>query len=105
MPIDWSPLVTVLHRHRTFLLMTHVRPDGDGMGAQLALADALRTLGKAARVVIASPLPERYRFLDPDRTAIEEFTPESELLLLLPFSQMLLHLLQKYQFSQQTSLS
>ena len=77
MPLDWSPLVTLLNRHRTFLLMTHVRPDGDGMGAQLALADALRALGKRVRVVIASPLPERYRFLDPDRTAIEEFTPET----------------------------
>ena len=77
MPIDWSPLVTLVRRHRTFLLMTHVRPDGDGMGAQLALADALRSLGKAVRVVIASPLPARYRFLDSDRTAIEEFTPEA----------------------------
>ena len=77
MPIDWSPLVTLIHRHRTFLLMTHVRPDGDGMGAQLALADALRALGKSVRVVIASPLPARYRFLDPDGTAIEEFTVET----------------------------
>jgi bifunctional oligoribonuclease and PAP phosphatase NrnA len=74
MPIDWSPLVERIQTCQTFLLMTHVRPDADGMGAQLALAEGLRALGKTVRVVIASPLPSRYKFLDPDGTAIEEFT-------------------------------
>jgi phosphoesterase RecJ-like protein len=78
MPLDWSPLVELIRRHNSFLLMTHVRPDGDGMGAQLALADALETLGKRVRVVVASPLPPRYKFLDPDRTRIEEFTPPGD---------------------------
>jgi bifunctional oligoribonuclease and PAP phosphatase NrnA len=75
MPLDWSPLVDLIRRHQTFLLMTHVRPDADGMGSQLGLADALTRIGKTAHVVIASKLPPRYRFLDPDRTAIENFTP------------------------------
>ena len=78
MPTDWRPLVDLLSTRDRFLLMTHVRPDGDGMGAQLALADALRTLGKQVRVVIASPLPARYKFLDPGRTRIEEFTPPGD---------------------------
>lgn len=73
MPIDWSPLVDLIHRHQTFLLMTHARPDADGLGSQLALADALTTMGKQARVVIPSRLPPRYQFLDPNRTVIEEF--------------------------------
>jgi bifunctional oligoribonuclease and PAP phosphatase NrnA len=75
MPLDWSPLVDLIRRHQTFLLMTHVRPDADGMGSQLGLADALTRIGKKAHVVIASKLPPRYLFLDPDRTAIENFTP------------------------------
>ena len=73
MPLDWSPLVALLRRHDRPLLMTHIRPDADGLGSQLALADALRALGKRPRVAIASPLPPRYRFLDPDRTVIEDF--------------------------------
>jgi phosphoesterase RecJ-like protein len=73
MPLDWSPLVDLVHRHDRFLLMTHIRPDADGLGSQLALAEALRTLGKTARVVIASPLSPRYQFLDPTHTAIERF--------------------------------
>ena len=41
MRLNWSPLVELIRRHRTFLLVTHERPDADGMGSQLALADAL----------------------------------------------------------------
>lgn len=73
MPLDWSPLVDLIRSRQTFLLMTHIRPDADGLGAQLALADALERIGKKARVVIASNLPPRYQFLDPGRTRIERF--------------------------------
>lgn len=73
MPVDWSGLVRTIHAYRSFLLMTHIRPDADGLGSQLALAAGMRSLGKQVRVVIASPLPDRYKFLDPDGTAIEQF--------------------------------
>ncbi len=46
MPLDWSPLVAFIRSHDRFLVMTHVRPDGDALGSELALADALRALGK-----------------------------------------------------------
>lgn len=75
MPLDWSPLVDLLRRHERPLLMTHVRPDADGMGAQLALYDALTALGKRPRVAIASKLMARYEFLDPQRAIIEDFKP------------------------------
>lgn len=71
--MDWSPLTAFLRTHDRPLLMTHIRPDGDGLGAQLALADALKSLGKHPRVMIASLLPPRYTFLDPDRAVIEDF--------------------------------
>ena len=73
MPLDWAPLVDLIRQHQTILLMTHIRPDADGIGSQLALADALRQIGKTPRVVIASRLPPRYAFLDPERRLIEEF--------------------------------
>src|SRR5262249_46849559 len=78
MPLDWAPFVELVRRHRRFLLMTHVRPDGDGLGSELALADGLRHLGKMVRIVIASALPPRYRFLDPDGKRIERFHPPGE---------------------------
>jgi bifunctional oligoribonuclease and PAP phosphatase NrnA len=73
MPIDWAPFVGLVRRHRRFLLTTHIRPDADGLGSQLALAEILRRLGKDVRLVIASTWPPRYDFLDPQRR-IERFT-------------------------------
>src|ERR1700678_513433 len=73
MPLDWSPFVEFVNRSQRFLLMTHVRPDGDALGSELALAAVLRSLGKSVRVAIASDLPPRYRFFDPDGTKIERF--------------------------------
>jgi phosphoesterase RecJ-like protein len=75
MPLDWSPLVEFLRRHDRPLLMTHIRPDADGLGSQLALHDALTALGKEPRVAIASKLLPRYEFLDPARKVIEDFRP------------------------------
>src|SRR5262245_25349411 len=67
MPLNWSPFVDFAHKHSQFLLLTHVRPDGDALGSQLGMADALTQIGKSARMVIGSSFPERYRFMDPDR--------------------------------------
>jgi phosphoesterase RecJ-like protein len=55
--------------------MTHIRPDADGLGSQLALHDALTAIGKQPRVAIASKLLPRYEFLDPARAVIEDFKP------------------------------
>ena len=65
MPNDWSAFVDLVRRHQRFLLTTHVRPDGDGLGSMLALGDALEQHGKSVYMVVASVLPPRYNFLDP----------------------------------------
>jgi phosphoesterase RecJ-like protein len=78
MPLDWTPFVDFVRRHQRFLLMTHIRPDGDALGSELALAASLHQQGKTARVAIASNLPPRYRFLDPDGTKIERFAPPGD---------------------------
>jgi phosphoesterase RecJ-like protein len=77
MPLDWSPFVEIVHRYRRFLLTTHIRPDGDGLGSMLALADGLEQRGKQVQMVVASVLPPRYRFLDPEGR-IEQFSLPGE---------------------------
>jgi phosphoesterase RecJ-like protein len=66
MPIEWKPFVELVHRSKRFLLTTHVRPDGDGIGSILALGEVLRQMSKEVRWVLLSSFPPRYRFLDPD---------------------------------------
>ena len=77
MPINWAPFVEFVRRHQRFLLTTHVRPDGDGLGSMLALTEALEALGKQVRMLIASTYPPRYAFLDPGQR-VRYFQPPGE---------------------------
>ncbi len=45
------------------LILTHQNPDGDCIGSAYALCEILRSLGGAAEVSCADPLPRRLRFL------------------------------------------
>jgi phosphoesterase RecJ-like protein len=53
----------LIRSKKTFVLTTHVNPDGDGLGAQSALYVALKRLGKKVHIVNHDPLPPRYFFL------------------------------------------
>ena len=50
-------IADAIRAHRRFVLSSHSRPDGDSIGSQLAMAYALRALGKDATVVNADPAP------------------------------------------------
>ncbi len=65
---------TFLDCHTKILLTTHENPDGDGVGAAIALAAHLKSSGKEARIVVTPALPENLRFLDP-LAWIEAFEP------------------------------
>ena len=58
-------ITRLVAQHENFVLTTHVNPDGDGLGSELALARALRLMGKQARIINHSPTPDNYRWLDP----------------------------------------
>ena len=62
-------------RHKRLLLTTHINPDGDGLGSEVALAMWLKTLGRTVHVLNDSPVPAAFTFLS-DFHPIEEFTPE-----------------------------
>jgi phosphoesterase RecJ-like protein len=58
-----TDVATLIRSKKTFVLTTHVNPDGDGLGAQSAMYVALKRLGKTVYVVNHDPLPPRYTFL------------------------------------------
>jgi len=45
------------------LLITHARPDGDGLGSMQALASAARAAGKAAHTLVPDEIPARLGFV------------------------------------------
>lgn len=55
-----AAIAEVIRRHQRFVISSHARPDGDSIGSQLAMAYALRELGKQARLVNSDAAPEHY---------------------------------------------
>ncbi len=53
----------VLEEAETFLISSHVNPDGDAIGSQIAFYSFLSDLGKVVSVVNSDPVPSIYRFL------------------------------------------
>ena len=72
---DRNALHAFLERHRTFLLTTHINPDGDGIGSEVAMALWLLERGKTVHILNDSPLPSAYRFLSRHHP-VETWTPE-----------------------------
>ncbi len=51
-------VLALLREHDRFLITTHIRPDGDALGSQLALGWFLRKLGKKVAMINSDPAPE-----------------------------------------------
>jgi phosphoesterase RecJ-like protein len=54
------------------VLTTHVQPDGDGIGSEVALARWLRSQGKDVTILNPNPTPRRFRFFE-EMAPIEAF--------------------------------
>ena len=48
-------------QRRRFVITSHARPDGDAIGSQVAMALALRALGKDVHMVSADPAPPQFQ--------------------------------------------
>jgi phosphoesterase RecJ-like protein len=62
----WDEVVDFINRHQTFLLTTHINPEGDAIGSEIALKMFLESIGKRVHVANSSETPKNCRFLDPD---------------------------------------
>lgn len=62
-----SRIIQEIRQHQTFCIVGHVRPDGDCIGSQLAVAYALKEEGKTVTCWNEDPVPDKLRFLDPDK--------------------------------------
>ncbi len=58
------------------VLSTHINPDGDGLGSQLALASFLESRDIRTTILNADRVPSSYRFLDPNGTTLLHFDAE-----------------------------
>jgi phosphoesterase RecJ-like protein len=67
----------ILQQYNSFVLTTHVNPDGDGLGSEVALAEWLAARGKQVHILNHSATPDFYLWLDP-HGRITKFNPERD---------------------------
>ena len=64
---------TVFQKYNSFVLTSHIHPDGDGLGSELALYHYLKCLGKSVHIINESPVPPSYQFMDPDNNIFKQY--------------------------------
>ncbi len=69
-----ADVVAELRRRSSFVMVSHVKPDGDTLGAGLALGLALRAMGKRVHHFQQDPVPRNLRFL-PDSEFVSREVP------------------------------
>ncbi len=76
-------LQEIRERHR-FVVTSHARPDGDGIGSALACGQILRVMGKEAEVVMYDGVPRIYQHLPfADRVVQADAVPPNDAVILL----------------------
>lgn len=61
--VPLSEIAQLLRDHDSFLLLSHVRPDGDAIGSQIGLGASLEAMGKTVHYVNEDGVPESLAFL------------------------------------------
>jgi phosphoesterase RecJ-like protein len=62
----WDAVGRFIDTYDSFLITSHINPDGDAIGSEVALKLFLEDRDKNAIIVNVSPTPDTLRFLDPD---------------------------------------
>lgn len=70
-------VATVIRDADSFLVAAHESPDGDAIASTLALANALREMGKKVMAYNADPVPQKLQFLPGAETMVSEVPEES----------------------------
>jgi len=58
-----AEIAGALKTHQSFVIMSHVRPDGDALGCEIAMALCLKEMGKTVKVWNQDGMLEKYSFL------------------------------------------
>ncbi len=71
---------SLTEKAKNIVITTHIQPDADGIGSEIALCLALRQMGKNVICVNEEPLLDRYHYLDPERcvTSYQDYKKDVE---------------------------
>ena len=72
----FAQIGAALREHQRFAVLSHVRPDGDALGSQLALALSLEQIGKEVTVWNEDGLLDKYNFLPGGERIVQPRAPQ-----------------------------
>ena len=84
---NWKQLSELISNSHKIILSTHIDPDGDGLGSEVAFYLYLKSINKDVTILNISDTPDKYKFLDENNyinTFSEDFVhvvEESDLLI------------------------
>ncbi len=71
--LSYKKLAEIFNSNKTFVISSHINPDGDAIGSELGLFYALGKNGKNVRIINHSPVPRELKFLDEDKV-VEKYS-------------------------------
>ena len=71
MKTQLQDITEIILASESILLTTHKQCDGDGLGAELAIYHALKSIGKRVSVINVDNTPKKYRFLESEKIIID----------------------------------
>ena len=66
MCINWPEFKSIIDASQNILVTSHIRPDCDALGSELAMSGILDAMGKSVRIVNGQGTPPNLAFIDPD---------------------------------------
>ncbi len=77
-PPPYAKVARALKKGKRFIITTHLNPDGDGMGAMIALARALKKLKKNVVMYAHDPVPAALKFLPGAERIVHEIPAKAQ---------------------------
>ena len=74
---SWNKLSELISKSHKIILSTHIDPDGDGLGSEIAFYLYLKSINKDVTILNISDTPNKYKFID-ENNYINTFSKEFE---------------------------
>ncbi len=71
----YNDILSLIREKNSFVITSHINPDGDAIGSELGLYRALKHIGKNVRIINVSETPKEFLFLDTEKS-IEKYSPK-----------------------------
>ena len=74
---NWDELNHAIEKSENILLSTHINPDGDGLGSEIAFYYYLESINKKCRIINPSSIAYNYKILDPKKI-VETYSQDDD---------------------------